>query len=404
MGSEIMIGSAPTGAGFTLGGIARTDAQVALTSGWTAEVLAGTQTIVARGPKASGYETARDASFDAAQEALDVFCIRGTLSLAVVGVETTHFAWWTDSAGTIMRIVGVVDRNVGMTATLSVTDTHGNPKPVPPLPVVWHESFRYFRISQTSTDLFDAYRNLYLALESILTTMVPFRQLPNGRFEPEHVWLKRALRQIDANLLPLARYAPPGSNNPPDGIYQDVYEQTRTAIFHAKQGRNVLLPQRLGTSAGVVDTLERLSHLYLDLVDKALGVRHATGSMTLDGFNIAMQPLINATSEVAMSVDDSPLDPDDTAINPGGGSVAQFAAAYDPALDRPGYKYWLGELHTAQFGPVQRVSRLGLLHHSILTQAKRLADPVNLLGIDVLQVQLGQRLVNTNRPRATFAT
>ena len=37
-------------------------------------------------------------------------------------------------------------------------------------------------------------------------------------------------------------------------------------------------------------------------------------------------------------------------------------------------------------------------------QAKRLADPVNLLGIDVLQVQLGQRLVNTNRPRATFAT
>ncbi len=398
MVSEIVIGSAPTGAGFTLGGIARTDAQVALTSGWAAEVLAGTQTIVARGPKASGYETARDASFDAAQEALDVFCIRGTLSLAVVRVETTHFAWWTDSAGTIMRIGGVVDRNVGMTATLSVTDTHGNPRPVPPLPVVWHQSFRFFRVSQTSTDLFDAYRNLYLALESILTTMVPI-----GHSEGEKVWLKRALREIDATL-PLARYAPPGSIDPLEAIYQDVYAQTRTALFHAKQGRRVLLPQHLGTSAGVVDTLERLSRLYLDLVDKHLGVRRAAGVMTLVGFNMAMQPLINATSEVAISDDDSPLDPDDTAVNPGGGSVAQFAAAYDPALDRPGYKYWLGELHSAQFGPVQRVSRLGLLHHSILTQAKRLADPVNLLGIDVLQVQLGQRLVNTNRPRATFAT
>ena len=399
MVSEIVIGSAPTGAGFTLGGIARTDAQVALTSGWAVEVLAGTQTIVARGSKASGYETARDASLDAAQEALDVFCIRGTLSLAVVRLETTHFAWWTDSAGTVMRIVGVVDRTVGMTATLSVTDTHGNPRPVPPLPVVWHQSFRYFRVSQTSTDLFDAYRNLYLALESILTTIIPI-----GRSERESMWLRRALRQIDATVLPLARYAPPGSINPSADIYQDVYAQTRTAIFHAKQGRTVFLPQHLGTRAGVVDTLERLSRLYLDLVDKALGVRHATGMMTLSGFNIAMQPLINATSEVAISNDDSPLDRDDTTINPGGGSVAQFAAAYDPALDRPGYKYWLGELHSAQFGPVQRVSRLGLLHHSILTQAKRLADPVNLLGIDVLQVQLGQRLVNTNRPRATFAT
>jgi len=183
-----------------------------------------------------------------------------------------------------------------------------------------------------------------------------------------------------------------------------VYAQTRTAIFHAKQGRIVFLPQHLGTRAGVVDTLERLSRLYLDLVDKALGVRRAAGVMTLDGFNFAMPSLINATSEVAISNDDSPLDPDDTAVNPGGGSSAQFAAAYDPALDRPGYKYWLGELHSAQFGPVQRVSRLGLLYDSILTQAERLDDPVSLLGVDVLQIQLGHRLVNTNHPRATFAT
>jgi hypothetical protein len=404
MVSEVVIGSAPTGAGFSLGGTVLTDAQVALTSGWTAEVLAGTQTIVARGPQASGYEIALDAGLNAAQEALDVFCIRGTLSLAVVRVEATHFAWWTDSARTIMRVVGVVDRNVGMTATLSVVDSHGNPKPVPPLPVVWHESFRYFRVSQTSTDLFDAYRNLYLALESILTTMVPVLQLSNGRSEPESSWLKRALRKIHRETLPLARYAPPGSIDPPAAIYQDVYAQTRTAIFHAKQGRRALLPQHPGTRAGVVDTLERLSRLYLDFVDKALGVRRAAGVMTLGGFNLAMQPLIDVTSEMAISDDDSPLDRADTAVNPGGGSVAQFAAAYDPALDRPGYKYWLGELHSARFGPVQRVSRLGLLHHSILTQAKRLDDPVSLSGIDVLQVQLGQRLVNTNHPRATFAT
>ncbi len=294
-----------------------------------------------------------------------------------------------------MRIVGVADHSVSLTATLSVVDAHGNPKPAPPLPVVWHPSFRYFRVSQTSTDLFDAYRNLYLALESILTTIVPF-----DRSVAESQWLERALRQI-GKTLPLARYAPAGSIDLPADICQDIYVKTRTAIFHAKQGRTVFLP---GTHARVVDTLERLSHLYLDLVDKTLGVRRSTGGMTLVGFNLAMQPLINATSEVAITDDDSPLDPDDTVVNPGGGSVVQFAAAYDPALDRPGYKYWLGELHSAQFGPVQRVSRLGLLHHSTLTQVERLDDPVSLLGVDVLQIQLGHRLVNTNHPRATFAT
>jgi hypothetical protein len=398
MGTEIVIGSAPTGAGFTLGDIARSDAQVTLTSGWTAEVLAGAQTIVTRGPQVSGYETVRDASLDAAQEALDVFCIRGTLSLAAVRVEAAHFAWWTDSAGTIMRIVGVADLNVGVAVTASVVDTHGNPKPAPPLPVVWHPSFRYFRVSQTSADLFDAYRNLYLALESILTTMVPV-----GRSERESTWLERALRQIDATL-PLAPYAPPGSTDPPADIYHDVYAQTRTAIFHAKQGSRVFLPQHLGTRAGVVDTLERLSRLYLVLVDKALGVRRAAGVMTYAGFNLAMEPRINAASEVAITDDSSPLDPDDTVVNPGGGSVAQFVAPYAPALDRPGSKYWLGELQSAHFGPVQRVSRFGLLLDSILIQAERLDDPVSLLGIDVLQVQLGQRLINTNHPRATFPT
>jgi hypothetical protein len=398
MVSEIVIGSAPTGAGFTLGGIARSDAQVALTSGWTAEVLAGTQTIVARGPQASGYEAARDASLDAAQEALDVFCIRGTLNLTIVRVEANHFAWWTDSAETIMRIVGVADHNVSLTATLSVVDAHGNPTPVPPLPVGWHPSFRYFRVSQTSADLFDAYRNLYLALESILTTIVPF-----GRSKSEREWFERALRYIDAKL-PLARYAPPESTNPPADICEDIYTRTRTAIFHAKQGRPTLLPQHHGPRAGVVDTLERLSRLYLDLVNTYLGLRRTGGGMTLGGFNLAMQSFINTTSEVAISDDHSPLDPDDTVVNPDGGSVAQFAAAYDPALDRPGCKYWLGELHSTQFGPVQRVSRLGLLHHSTLTQVERLDDPVSLLGVDVLQVQLGQRLVNTNHPRATFAT
>jgi hypothetical protein len=190
MESDIVIGGAPAGVGFTLGGVADTDARVALTNGWTAEVLSGTQTIVAQGAGASGYEASRDTGLESAQQALDLFCIRGTLSLPIVQVETSHFAWWTESSRTIVRIVGVADFKADVNVSASVVHIHGNPKP--PLPVAWHPSFRYFRVAQVSTDLFDAYRNLYLALESILTSMVPV-----VGSERESLWLRRALRQVD---------------------------------------------------------------------------------------------------------------------------------------------------------------------------------------------------------------
>lgn len=49
---------------------------------------------------------------------------------------------------------------------------------------------RHFRLSQTTSDLFDAFRNLYLALESLLSTIAPMRLHPDGRpAEGEGVWL-----------------------------------------------------------------------------------------------------------------------------------------------------------------------------------------------------------------------
>ena len=51
----------------------------------------------------------------------------------------------------------------------------------------WDESLRYFRLSQATDDLFDAFRNLFLALESILSLKTP--QQSEGS---ESKWLRRA--------------------------------------------------------------------------------------------------------------------------------------------------------------------------------------------------------------------
>lgn len=396
VGKDIVISSAPSGVGFMLNDKAKIDAHEVLAGGWTAEVFSEAQTIIASGSGVSGYEETRDTGLEVAQQALDFFCIRGRLNLSIIQVETHHFVWWTEGSKRIMRIVGVSDLHIG--TSISVVDAHGNPiTPLTPT-VVWHPSFRYFRVAQVSTDLLDAYRNLYLALESILTTIIPM-----NTHERESAWLKRALQQVNTTL-PLATYAPPGSTNPPDDIYIDIYANTRTAIFHAKQGRNTVLPQRLSTRAGVVETLSRLSNLYLALVYSALGMQRASGVITYGGFDAIMQQWINANSAIAISDDDAPLNLDDTLINPHGGITAHFAAAHDPTLDRLGNKYWLGEAPFGNLKGLQCIRRLGLLNNSNLALAERLDDPVGLSGVDVLQVQLGVRLVNVNIPRATFKT
>ena len=74
-----------------------------------------------------------------------------------------------------------------------ITVTGGTPV-VPPAPE-WHESARYFRLSQLTDDLLDSFRNIYLALESILDHLAP--QRTTSPLEREGSWFRRALTEAD---------------------------------------------------------------------------------------------------------------------------------------------------------------------------------------------------------------
>ena len=45
----------------------------------------------------------------------------------------------------------------------------------------WHSSMRYFRMAEVTDDLFDSFRNTYLALESLLSEIEAMQQRSNGR-------------------------------------------------------------------------------------------------------------------------------------------------------------------------------------------------------------------------------
>jgi hypothetical protein len=127
---------------------------------------------------------------------------RETASVTIGEWEIEYIVWWPDGSGALtIRIVSITNLAFGIRMSGIKVSGAGeeNPAPDPPATPDWHPSFRYFRLSQASDDLFDAYRNAYLALEAVLSDITPQKLRPNGRRESERDWLtgRRAVARAE---------------------------------------------------------------------------------------------------------------------------------------------------------------------------------------------------------------
>lgn len=200
-----------SGVAFELKRPARENTRVHVGS-WLVSTAKNSAVLVARG-RVSSYETAVRAALPRAEHALDKMSVRGIDDLLLAKADDEYVAWWRSSYGTTLRIVSTSFQTLGtINFTATLRDAAGrivkSPK-APKLP--WHQSYRFFRLSQTTTDLFDAYRNAYLALESILADQTPQRRrAPGQKGEQEGEWLQRALLATGVNLAQFIA-APPGT-------------------------------------------------------------------------------------------------------------------------------------------------------------------------------------------------
>jgi hypothetical protein len=204
--------------------------------GWTAEAR-GRYIIVRKPVSLNDYDGTLDSAFAAAQQALDLASMTRIGNHAIRDAATEHLTWWPAACGQVLRITFHTMFSVGVGSTIEVRGADGEVIPRPTPPPVWHDSGRYYRRSQTTDDLFDSFRNLYLALESILDHIAP--QLPN---EKEGQWFRRALTETHSRIN-LSRFAPRGAADPVDEVYRQLYTSTRNLLFHAKGSRPRYVPQ-----------------------------------------------------------------------------------------------------------------------------------------------------------------
>ncbi len=318
-------GCQSSGGAFLLKRASPVDRQEAI-DGWTVELRRGSAYVLARQDTTlSRYEEARDSAFTAALKALDVLSVMRVADLGIRDAKVEHVTWWVEGGEQTLRLTGISIIPMVIRSKVMVSDGTGVLKPmVPAAAPVWHKSFRYFRLAQDTDDLFDAYRNMYLALEAVLDTIAP-QKMKAATFgaqlkqdEGEGQWFKRALGEA-GKVVPLSPFVPRGVSDPLEALCENLYS-TRNRVFHAKGSRPSLLPQDDYERAAVVDRLERLGSLYLALANKFLGLRFGLSFFTQHWFKTIAKGLEDRLI-IQVTDDTAPLDGTSTAINPGGGHV-----------------------------------------------------------------------------------
>jgi hypothetical protein len=267
-------------------------------------------------------------------------------------------------------------------------------RPTQQSPLAWSPSFRFFRLSQASDDLFEAYRNMFLALEAIFSELHP--KHPGER---EKDWLIRAFREVarSINLTPFL-LAPAVDEAQ---ALADTFYGIRLQLFHAKQGRTIL-PGSPVSYSSVAEAYRSLAKFWRALVAYELGASASGGVVTNVGFLMMME---NALREMrfAVSGDRTPVSRDQEHLNQLGGPVITFSSAVVLAEERGG-RVQITSTEPNAGGRLGVIGRSGLVTDDSGTLVILSDDfaPIDTDGVDNLTMRFTMRLVNTSQLRTEF--
>lgn len=400
--------NATSGAIFALGRHSPADASLDVGDGWTVEVRSGSGDIVARGGTASDYAEALASALSYAQRGLDLLSFKGTGDLTIIRADDQHEAWWLTPQGVVFRYVLIrTTFNVDVPpVTVTVTDSAGNVKPdPPPPPTAWHPSFQYYRLAQATDDLFDAYRNIYLAFESILDTIEPMRMKPSGKpGEGERAWLLRVLGIVNSRIN-LADYAPSGTGAPADRIVDQLYQTVRTAIFHARGSKRTLMPGEATIRQQVDAARKRLVRLYLALSNEYLHLQPHSGAITSMGFHqLVAGGLDTEEGRLVFHLsDESDSLTEGRSITGSGKRFVPLVTRREQVLDGPFVKSFLGEVSVADLGPLPHVQQIVATNRENEPLFSFVYDhPLTVAGLLRVEVHIGLRARNVRQPKELY--
>ena len=212
-----------------------------------------------------------------AQESLDMLSALGGGDLVTRDTHDEYIAWWCASGLYRAALVSTATFSLSVgPAEITVKEANGNVVPPVRVSPTNHLAFRFYRLAQASDDLYDAYRNMYLAFESLLSS-----KYPKGK-ESEIAWLRSSLSAA-ATDLELSSLVPNATTDPIDHFLQAIYKGALLPLFHAKDGRAYFAPAQVMTDRLAVEhALSMLTQAVLRMADKWHSARHGLGQPKLN--------------------------------------------------------------------------------------------------------------------------
>lgn len=341
---------------------------------------------------------------EAANQALDLYFGQGGRPVLIAHKDSPYVVCWNSPTGYTLRIVGRNQVSSRLRAKAVAYGSDGKVVEQSPPPKVWQESLRYYRVSESATDLYDSFRNLYLAIEALLSHVVPPQARSDGRAEGDGDWLERALRDVCCKV-DLTPYAPASPKAPWNAIHQELYANLRTAIFHAKTGRATWAPQDWSSRVVIVEARLRYARMFRALAAAYLDASYTSGGL----FRAFWEGLWEANlsgHEVFVSSDPTMIYEESRGeyqLAPAGGA---FTKLHTVAADDMTADWCRGVEGVAAASTIHEalgeVRRFGTLHDGELAIVESLRAPLVVEDIGELQVVLLIEGRNYGAPRQDF--
>ncbi len=369
---------------------------------WEAEVKKEHSSVVVRCREIHTIEEILSMGYEYCQRLLDIISLKYNIRLRTKSADSANFIIYRDPSGDfILRISSLDKLNFGLEASATIYDIKGNiqpqprePEPEPEPEPEWIPAYRYYRLSQTTEDLFEAYRNIFLCFENILNSICP-----KNTGEREVDWFKRALNQINPNV-PLSNYSPPGTLDPIDYFYNSQYRDLRVKLFHAKN--QIILPQENPNPSLVLEGYKTLVTLILKLVEKYFNMKNASGGFTFFGFKMLADRMAQSVVEIQVTDDSSPTVPEDTLVSPKGRPVFSLSDSHCFSNYQPGRVLIYGKMEGTDLNKVGWIYRIGTFLDGILYYTDLIQDGIYIKGIEKLEYNQFLQMRNKNYPKLDY--
>jgi hypothetical protein len=357
---------------------------------WEVEVCQGQKSIIARCQEPLTMEKILSTGLELCQRALDLMSVSGQDNLQIEKPGESHVLVFKSGDKIILREVSISDFSVSLEATATVLDSDGNVKPQPlEQQPDWISAFRYYRLSQVNTDLFESYRNLYLSFESLLHEICP-----KNNKENEGDWLERALENV-SEKVDLSRLVPSRIRNPIKYIINTQYTNVRCKLFHAK-GERAILPHQNLNPTFVIESHRRLTRLWHEIATAYMDIQYrGGGGLTAYGFNLAMNNMfLNNNITFGITADLTPFDKADTEISPLGLPVFGCMESKYQGEYSPGIALLTGDMEGKNLDNIKLIHRIGVLLDGHLAIVSFIPDGLKPGGVDRLESYQSIRLRN----------